>query len=361
MSHYLTNETISLSKYFGQTEYKNDLTIHVLYANHVVHHLLDAPETVLWIFCGSVWFFFLIGCYFRYILYDYMFQQLHEFKPINILTLLIAVLNHVHVLLVIIYLTLMVTNKVSLECISGGLWFFVVLIYFGAFAKIFPFVGRLMVAIYRILLIKRPYFVNYRIGQKNMLLIILFVGLTFTVFCVVLDSLNDYQHLRVDRCVPSVVNMRRMTITLDEYEQSRGRPSIYAYWRDVRIGLTTTGFAFIVAEITIYIIYFHHLYWHDNSENLRRILAPEDITRRNRRNAISFFTQFCSFMVELSWLVLLIITSIMGNNQNRLTFIRYLVFVLSFAMISMIEVLLSGTLRQRLFQLNIYNIIHGLN
>ena len=218
-----------------------------------------------------------------------------------------------------------------------------------------------MVAIYRILLIKCPYLFQTRIDRRNLLMIILLVGLSLTVLFVALDALNDYQHLRMERCVISVAHMRSMAITLDEYEQSHGKPSIYAYWRSVRIGLTTVGFAFIVAEIIIYVVFFHDMYLHDNSESIRRLLGSDVIKKRNQRNAISFFTQFCSFCVEITWLVVFIITSIMGNKQNGLLFIRNLAGLLSYAIISIFEVLLSRVLRQRSFLLSIYNIIHGLN
>ena len=364
MAHYLTNQTISLSKNYGETEFNNASLIHVMSANNdVFPHWIDAPGEMQWKFLGCVWLIFLIGCYFRFILYEYMFQQykLNAFKPINILTLLVAVLNHWDALLLVIYYTLMITNNDALENINGGHLFCVGLIYYMSFTTIFSFAGGLMMAIYRIILIKHPYMVQNRIKRRNLLLKVLFVGLSLSVLCVALDTLNEYQHLRNGRCVPSVAHMRSMARTLDEYEQSHGKPSIYAYWRSVRIGLTAVGFASIMAEIFIYVVFFHHMYMHDNSENIRRILHSDVIKKRNRTNAISFFTQFCSFLMELAWLMLFIITTIMGNKQNGLPFMQRLVRLLSFSLISMIEVLFSRVLRQRTFQLNIYDIIHGLN
>ena len=365
MAHYLTNQTISLSKNYGETEFNNASLIHVMSANNdVFPHWIDAPGEMQWKFLGCVWLIFLIGSYFRYILYEYMFQQykLKLFEPINILTLLVVVLNHGDILLhYVMSTTLIVINNAPLENINGGLWFCVVLIYYVTFAKIFSFTGGLMIAIYRIILIKLPYLVKTRIERRNLLMIILFVGMSFTILCVALNSINDYQHLRMDRCIPSIAHMRSMAITLDEYEQSHGKPSIYAYWHSVRIGLTIVGFAFTVAEIIIYVVFFHHMYLHDNSEHLRRLMNYDVIRKRNRKNAMSFFTQFCSFCVEITWLVVFIITSTMGNKQNGLLFIRNLAGLLSYAIISIFEVLLSRVLRQRSFLLSIYNIIHGLN
>ena len=364
MLDYITNETVIIPSYYGKTETRKDLIIHVVNADSDVHlPLIDAPEEEQWLVCASVWTLFLIGSYFRYILYEYLFQQYksNELKPLNILTLVVAVLNHVNTLLNVMYDTLITINNDSLENVTGGIWFCIVLIYYAAFSKIFSFVGGLMMATYRILLIKKSDLVRYRIGLNNLLVIILLAGMTLTIVCTLLDALNDYQHLRRDRCVLSVALMRPMATVLDEYEQSRDKPSMYAYWLSVRVGLTSTGFAVMLSEIMIYVIYFHHLYRHDNSENLRRLLEREVITRRNQRNAITFFTQFCSFLVELIWMLLFILTSVIGSQQNGLAFIRHLFQFFSFASISIIEVLTSSVLRPKKFQLNIYNFIHGLN
>ena len=352
MSHHLTNKTIRFPNSYGLLENNDYFTIYLISSNNNVHiALIDAPETEQWLVCGIVWLCFLIGSYFRYILYEYLFYQYksNEFKPIAIMTLLIAVMGHLNTLLNVLYDTLITINNDSLENVSGGLWFCSVLIYTTAFAKMFSFAGGLMVAIYRILLIKHSSFVRVRIGLKNLFVVILIVGLSLTILGVVLDALNDYQHLRTERCVLSVSLMRSMAMTLDEYGQSLGTPSIYEYWRSVRIGLTFLAIAFIVSELTIYILYFDHMYRHDNSENLRRLLEPEVITRRNRTNAITFFTQFISFLAESTWILLVIITSLIGSHQNGLDFIRHIADTVTFASIAIIEVLLSSVLRPRVF------------
>ena len=352
MSYYLRNKTVVIPNHNVETESHKDLIFHVINANNDIHlPLIDAPEKERWLVFVSVWSLFLIGSYFRYILYKYMFQQYKtkELGSINILTLVIAVLNHVNSLLNVLYNTLVIINNDTLDNISGGLWLCILLIYYSAFSKIFSFVGGLMMATYRIILIKHSNFARYRIGLNNLFIIILLVGMTVTFVCTLLDALNDYQKLRRDRCA-SVALMRSMATILDEYEQSRGNPSIYKYWLNVRIGLSFTGFVVMIAEITIYAIYFHHVYRHDNNKNLQRLLEHDVIKRRNQRNAITFFTQFCSFLIELIWLILLILTSAIGSKQNGLSFIRNLAQFLSFASIAIIEVLTSRVLRSMIFK-----------
>ena len=135
---------------------------------------------------------------------------------------------------------------------------------------------------------------------------------------------------------------------LDDYEQSRGNHSIFSQWRDYRIIICVVMVLLTIAEITIYVIFFHHMYVHDNQERLRRLLEPGVIKLRNRTNAITFFGQFCSFVFEFS-IGILTICGVKG------LFIEAwgLVFVLKvtcFTCMSMVEVLTSSTLRPRIFK-----------
>ena len=41
-----------------------------------------------------------------------------------------------------------------------------------------------------------------------------------------------------------------------------------------------------IAEITLYCVYFHHIYRHDNNERIKRLLEPAVIRKRNRQNAM---------------------------------------------------------------------------
>ena len=101
----------------------------------------------------------------------------------------------------------------------------------------------------------------------------------------------------------------------------------------------------MTAEITIYVLFFHHVYRNDNGEGLRRLLEPSVIRRRNRTNAITFFAQFCSFVFEFS-IGIVIISAVMGGAPFSAV---YILKVISFTSMSIIEVVASNSLRQRIF------------
>ena len=155
-------------------------------------------------------------------------------------------------------------------------------------------------------------------------------------------------------------------ILLDEYEQSLGNPSIFAFWTSTVLAMSYSRVFMVVFEIIIYGLFFYHMYKHDNSEMLRRLLDPNVTRNRNRTNAVTFFGQFCSFVIELSWTILYIITIPLNNNLSNnpykeLIVIRFILRLVSFTCIPIIEVLTSKTLRARIYRFSLYDFIFRLN
>ena len=152
-----------------------------------------------------------------------------------------------------------------------------------------------------------------------------------------------------------LVFRKPMLVILDEYEQSLGNFSIISYWATTQMTISVIMLFMVVAEIIIYIIFFHHMYKHDNSQGLRRLLDPSVIRSRNRRNAITFFGQFCSFFFEFSWILFFVLTAVIGNRTKELIFSRFLIKMVSFPVISVLDVLTSTTLRYKVFKFNLYS------
>jgi len=106
--------------------------------------------------------------------------------------------------------------------------------------------------------------------------------------------------------------------------------------------------AMTLAEITTYCVYFHHIYLHDNSERIRRFLEPAVIRNRNKRNAITFFGQFCSFVFDIGINICLVIATAAFGNQNGLWTVFFIMKTACFTAMSMVEVLTSNNLRSRM-------------
>ena len=337
--------------------------IHILEAkDHLFPLLLNPRRPILmWTLFFVVWFCVLIVFYFRYILYEYLFKQykLKELKPIDKLTFLVAFIDHVSTTMLILYGTIMVITGSQLQNFIGGKWACIALIYIVTFGKGYSFIGGLMISIYRIILITESGdCLKSRLGLRNIYIIILLIGISVATSSSILESYNDYEHLRRDTC-QLMYRIPIMTV-LDEYEQSKGNFSIYSFWLRTALVISFSRICMVVLEIIIYTIFFHHMYKHDNNELLRRLLGTNVTRKRNRTNAITFFGQFCSFSIELVWILLYIITLPQDNNKGGLIVIRFIVRMVSFTFIPIIEVLTSKTLKARMYKFSLYDFIFGL-
>ena len=193
MWHHLENQTITLGDTNGHTQNKYDLLIHILQAEDAMRpHVLGIQKEFQWTICGIVWVFILVGSYFRYILYSYLWQRhkMKESKPIDILILVATVIKHANIVSFVLGTTLMVLNDTSLEYI--GQWYCVSIRLLYQFDACYSCVGSLGVSIFRILYIKNDQWVKYVIGEKALLNIILFGGLTLTAFFVLVLNIHDY-------------------------------------------------------------------------------------------------------------------------------------------------------------------------
>jgi len=175
----------------------------------------------------------------------------------------------------------------------------------------------------------------------------LFGGLGLATIIVAVYNIHDYMTIQRDNFIalPELIILGQF---LDEYGQSRGYFTNFSLWitgvRFVFLGLM----AMALAEMALYCIYFHHMYRHDNKESLKRLLGPAVIRKRNRKNAITFFGQFCSFVFEFS-ISLFGMIGIAGLDvQVPFWAIFFTLKTGSFTVISIVEVLTSRNLRFRI-------------
>ena len=322
--------------------------------------ILKRTKLSQWVIVFLFWLPIIIGTYFRFIIYEYMFRQYKskELTEVNKLMLVVRLTNHLFIVCIPFATTLMVINGESLDQFTVGQWYCILQMVYIRYAYYYSFIGSLGISIYRILLIKHNYFLKNIIGKKVMANLILYGGVLLAIFFTLVQRSHDYNKLFDDTCM-FVAKLDIMHI-LDNYEQSRGDLSIMEYYTNVVYGNGLVGALMTISEITIYIIFFHHMYKNNNSDGLRRLLEPKVINARNRKNVITFFSQFCSFVLEFIGLLLLVASYTVGNRKNKLPLVAIAFQVISFAMMSAVEVFTSDVLRKNMFKINLYDVIFGL-
>ena len=358
MPHFLRNipYVTSLNQSFFLNE--SETWIYIIKAKNELRPLSEYVNNYLYII-GIVWVCTIIISYFRYILYSFLYEQykLKKLNPIDILTLLHALSDHVRTLCLAVYLSFIFINAKSLQVDTGGTLYCITLIYTAAFLRAYYFIGGLMMSVYRILLIKRGDWVR-RIGQRNLLILLLFLSMVIVSMDLSLKATNDYEQLRRDTC--QIVFRPNILLLLDEYEQSLGRSSILSYYYLMNLTKGCIRICIKISEIIIYVIFFHFVYKNDNSFVLRRLLGPEVIQCRNRKNAVTFFVQFCAFAFELSWTVVYIYCTFVENRTTGSITLRFAIRIVSATCTPIITVVASKTLRKRIYKFNFYNFIFGL-
>ena len=350
----MTNKTIPLGLHSIQLHKFLATSIQVLEMENGVHpRLLSMPRTVQRITLGVAWFPFFIGTCFRLIFYKYAYEQYktNEFKAVNKLTLVVSLAQHLNEVLVAVTQTIMVLNDDSLDHLVGGKWFCIaeMLVQFWCYA--YSCVGSFGISVYRIILIKSPRLLAKTNINKVIANAILFGGIILTTIVTIIKNSHDYDQLQDDTCM--FVYRWPVFSLLDEYEQSRGNPSIMEYLVKVHAGVGLCLSLMVTTELMIYIVFFHHMYKHNNNERLRRLLEPDVIRRRHKRNAITFFGQFCSFIFEFSFATFGICIMLIEEVKNYSDMIQILLVAAKtfcFACMSIVEVLTSSQLRPNMFK-----------
>ena len=355
-------EHYNVSLGFGKPFSVDTPDIHVLPGVDTSVLLLDKAYTPIpdifkqskqyvWIICALYWPPLLMGSFFKYILYKYLIH-LHinkKFNPLNMLTLLVAMSQHVTALLLGIWLLVMAFIHTDLETVRENGWV-CSLMYFIEIAVyidvVYSIAGRFGISVYRILYLRCDYWVRYTFGEKTLYYSVVVFGLAVTTLLLVLNVVYGSLKLSQEMCI--IGPDFDIYQLLEDYAQSRGISSSHnLVWTIQRIA-KSVGVCVILAELCIYINIFYYLYRHDNNERLRRLLEPATIKHRNQRNAIKCVGHFCSFGIQMSVIIMLCIYSKMEMKPKGLAFVR----VVGFVVMSIVETLTSSTLRQRLFNMH---------
>ena len=182
-----------------------------------------------------------------------------------------------------------------------------------------------------------------------LLIAILLGGLILTAALTLTTFMNDYEQLIAENChIPA---NREILMLVDQYEQARGKSSPYKQFFYPRFVNGINMLLMTTIEIVIYFMFFRFLYRHNNKKTIRSSLDPQVIQKRNKRNAITFFGQFCSFLFEISVWILFVLTWVIG--KEKLWWLWAIVSILrflSFTIMAFIDVATSKSLRQVMFR-----------
>ena len=362
----IINQDIPLSFCVDLNETYMSCSMYILEAEDSIRpNVLSRSKTIQWISVGMAWLFVIIGTYFRSIFYGYLLDQYRckEFTPINCLSLVVSIVQHLGIITVTFTTTSIVFTDDSLATFDGGTFFCTGLRYLTQYYLMYSFIGGLGISIYRILIIKESLWVRDRVGEEAMKNIILFGGLFVGLFFVLILNYHDYEDVTRSTCMmmPKALVLQ----VLDEYGESREHFGLLSYFLKVRILVRAAQLIMTSSEISIYVIFFHHMYKNDNKDSLRRLLGSQVINQRNQRNAITFFGQFCSFVFEMTQLLIFIAGLLMGTPHwkrgNLAMGIALISWQIFFALMSFIEVMTSNVLRNRfLSKINFANIMYGM-
>lgn len=159
---------------------ESDLVIYILEAESVIiPKLLKLSKQVQMIVFMVIWSLILIGSYFKAVLYKYLYEKYtsKSFNNIDTLILVESIVRHVQVILSGTVLTILFLNDSLLLEDFGGNIFCATFHYYIIFGYTYSFISGLVISIYRILLIKKSLWVQYKIGEKNLIKVIAFGGI----------------------------------------------------------------------------------------------------------------------------------------------------------------------------------------
>ena len=256
MIHDIVKDTVQLG-----TDNNYNLIIEILDAHSInIVPVLKLDKYIQWIILGFCWLFLLIGTYFRYLLYSFLYGSYRDKanKPMDTLILVLTLMQHISIASFVIGLTLIFSYEEKL-LETVGEWYCTIIVIIYQFDFCYSYIGSLGLSLFRILYIKHDVWLKYDFGQTKTQFIILFGGLSLSTIFVTVYNIRDYWIIQRKNCIamPEMINLGQF---LDEYEQSRGKFTTFSHvitrLRIVFLGLM----AMALAEIIIYCVYFHHMY-----------------------------------------------------------------------------------------------------
>ena len=357
MTAKIINHTISLGNDIATSSIEDIFSLGIISTINAIHpklsHVLSMNELVVYVILHVVGV--AVFTRFRSIIYKYIYKQYKskQLNEIHILTLIICLVQHLELVGALFFNTLIIIlgNDFSNVIMSGycsylGIWFKTVHCMWA-----YSIVGSLGIAVYRIMLIRYDMLVKYSIGTKRLMGIILLSEFVLVLFLVGMCWNNPFSNPLMPSCVFHL-DMNIMDL-LDTYRQSLGYDANLDRSTLVKQTTVTLVLALELIELVIYVVFFRHIYKHDNDEKIKKLLGVDEVKRRNIRNGLSFFSLFCSFFTKIVFFILVLVFINFTTSESKYVILAVR-FLRPFSLVTMaiIEVSTSSQLKAMMSRKN---------
>ena len=287
----------------------------------------------------------LVGSYYKYPLYHYMYDHSNEIvsKPVDLLILVQAVIEHLVCIMIVTVVSVGMIFDITFANYFGEMWCCLPW-YAASFGVAYRTIGSLGIAILRLIHIKRA--VDGKYVRSYLKWIVLVTCIAVTTMVEIGYGLGNGPASRKqvvwNFCTGSSEELRK---SVYDYSLARG---LVKGESDLISNLSLSIPAFgVLAEFGCYILFFHHLYSHNEGMVTRKILPAIEVRKRHRKNAITFLGQFYCFLVEcaitIGFFYTMHETATVGNRAGLLVGLW-----VEFGILSVIEVMTSNTLKDNL-------------
>ena len=350
MTIHLENQTISIEPLNSRDDEASLLANIESYRVLVPHFLLMSRTTQIATTIIN-WINAAVFSYFRSIVYYFVFKQYKSknINEINILTIIVCLVQHLEIIGMLIHEMIVMTIGDDWPNLIPPLYC-IIQINMYKIQWIYSVMGSLGIAVYRIMLIEYDILVRDKIGERKLMLIILLCEFVLTAFFIGTWTIfNPFQ----DPLRPTCMYQSSESIIqiLDDYRQSLGYPSLLNSDLLLKTSIATICLLLELAEIVIYVLFFHHIYMHDNNKRLKKLLEADEIKLRNSKNAMSFFSLFCSFIVETIFIIMVINVKFI-TPESGVPSATLLLRKLTLSAMAIVEVVTSSKLRSMIIGFN---------
>ena len=292
---------------------------------------------------------FVVGSFFKAILYCFVFEgdTKHNWthRPINALTLTSAFVHHAtHAYLVVWYILALLIEEPLVD-LFGSNWCHITQ-YVGVYGVAYLSVGSLGISIYRVLYMRHELWVKDAIGERALLMIICFMGLTISgLFTIIFHIESSSNRFQMNMC--NGISGTQAQILMEYQIQKENEPLPTNY---LQMGVISSCLVIQMVEFSIYIWFFYHRYCHDNG-NISKLLTEDIVRSRNMKNIGTFLGQFYAFIMEFSFLFVVFLLAIFEDVENNHTkALLVMIKFVDFGVLSAVEVMTSPNLRSLLWQ-----------